>query len=224
MKIDMQTESSPTVNLTWRTVLPFLLRAMARFAFVGMTPIIAFYVAYRTLGPIEGILAGTATATLALIIQAVRLRRLDPVGIVPIGAVLIQGAAGVAFQSVDLYLAAPALETSLWGVALLISVAIGRPLILLAANELELLPISLRGLKDVRRAFRQLTVVWGVMSFAKAATRLYLLDALPLEAFLITNTVVVTSMNLVLLGGSIWYVSRAARRESSGARLTPFSV
>jgi intracellular septation protein A len=197
---------------------------MARFAFVGMTPIVAFYVAYRMVGPIEGILAGTVTATLALSVQAVRLRRLDPVGIVPIGAVLIQGAVGIAFQSVDLYLAAPAIETSLWGVALLGSVVVGRPLILLAANELQLLPVSLRRLTSVRRAFGQLTVIWGLMSFVKAATRLYLLDTLPLEAFLITNTVVVTSMNLVLLSGSIWFVARAARGQVPPVTLSTSSA
>jgi len=193
--------------------MPLIRRALVRFALVGMTPIVAFYIAYRMLGPIEAIVAGTATATIALTVQAIRLRRLDPVGIVPIGAVLIQGLAGIVFQSVDLYLAAPALETSLWGVVLLGSVIVGRPLILLAATELGLLPTSLRRLSKVRRAFRQLTITWGLMSFVKAVTRLYLLDALPLEAFLIVNTIVVTSMNVVLLGGSVWYVARVARQK-----------
>jgi intracellular septation protein A len=189
-----------------------------------MTPIVAFYVAYRTLGPIAGIVAGTATATLALTVQAVRLRRLDPVGIVPICAVLIQGLAGGVFQSVDLYLAAPALETSLWGVALLGSVVAGRPLILLAATELGLLPTNVRRLSAVRRAFRQLTIAWGLMFFVKAATRLYLLEALPLEAFLILNTIVVTSMNAALLGASVWYVARTARREILSTNLAPSSI
>jgi intracellular septation protein A len=137
----MQSEPRSSIpSLTWRSALPSVKRALVRFAFVGMTPIVAFYLVYRMLGPIEGMLAGTATATVALGIQAIRMRRFDPVGLVPIGAVLIQGGVGIAFQSVDLYLAAPALETSLWGVVLLGSVLVGRPLILLVANELELLP------------------------------------------------------------------------------------
>jgi intracellular septation protein A len=220
----MLTETSPAAAITWRTALPLIQRALLRFALVGMTPIVAFYVAYRMLGPIEAIVAGTATATFALTVQAIRLRRLDPIGIVPIGAVLIQGLAGIVFQSVDLYLAAPALETSLWGIVLLGSVLVGRPLILLAATELGLLPTSLRRLSTVRRAFQQLTITWGLMSFVKAATRLYLLDALPLEAFLIVNTVVVTSMNAVLLGGSVWYVARAARQNVLDTKLAASSI
>jgi intracellular septation protein A len=211
-------------HLTWQTALPLIRRALVRFAFVGMTPIVAFYVAYRLLGPIEGIIAGTVTATIALAVQAFRMRRLDPVGIVPIGAVLIQGLIGIAFQSVDLYLAAPALETALWGLVLLGSVVVGRPLVLLAATELGLLPMSLRRLPTVRRAFRQLTITWGLMSFVKAATRLCLLETLSLEAFLITNTIVVTSMNVMLLAGSVWYVARAARREALSARLAASSA
>jgi intracellular septation protein A len=216
--------TSPAVPITWRAATPLIQRALLRFALVGMTPIVAFYIAYRMAGSIEGIIAGTATATLALTLQAIRLRRLDPVGIVPIGAVLIQGLAGIVFQSVDLYLAAPALETSLWGFVLLGSVVVGRPLILLAATELGLLPTSLRRLPAVRRAFRQLTITWGMVSFVKTATRLYLLDALPLEAFLIVNTIVVTSINAALLGGSVWYVARAARQKVLDTNLVTSSI
>ena len=78
-------------SLSWRSAVPSIKRALVRFAFVGMTPIVAFYLVYRMLGPIEGMIAGTATATVALGIQAIRMRRFDPVGLVPIGAVLIQG-------------------------------------------------------------------------------------------------------------------------------------
>jgi intracellular septation protein A len=189
-----------------------------------MTPIVAFYLAYRMLGPIEGMLVGTLAATVALIIQAYRMHRFDPVGMVPIGAVLIQGGAGIAFQSVDLYLAAPALETALWGVVLIGSVVLGRPLILLVANELELLPASCRRLPAVRRAFRQLTLAWGLLAFVKSGTRLLLLESLPLEIFLIGNAVVITSMNVMMLLVTMWFVARAARNSAQPASLAASSA
>jgi intracellular septation protein A len=220
----MQSDLLPlTPSLSWRAALPSVQRALVRFALVGMTPIAAFYLAYRLVGPVEGMVAGTATATLALLIQAVRMRRLDPLGIVPIGAVLIQGAAGIVFQSVDVYLAAPALETSLWGVVLLGSVVVRRPLILLVANELDLIPMHVRQVPAVGRSCRQLTVAWGLMSFVKAAMRLFLLSALPLEVFLIANTVVITAMNVVLLGFTTWFVARAARMDVSTTPLAASS-
>jgi len=200
-------------HLSVRRLLPPVRRALARFALVGVSPIVAFYLAFRFLGPIEGILAGTATATLALTIQAFRMRRFDPIGVVPIFAVLIQGGLGIAFQSVDLYLAAPALETSLWGVALLISVAVGRPFVLLAANELNLLPSEARRMPSVKRALKRITIVWGLMAFVKSGIRLGLLETLELEVFLIANTLIITSLNLVLLAFTIWYPLRVARRQ-----------
>ncbi|MFN0070916.1 MAG: VC0807 family protein [Chloroflexota bacterium] len=202
-------------EFSWRAVFPAIQRALGRFAFVGMSPILAFYTAFRAFGPVEGMIAGTVTATVVLLIQAYRTRRLDPIGIVPVGAVLIQGAVGIAFQSVDLYLAAPALETALWGVVLLVSVALGRPIILLAASELKLLPAPIRRAPTVQRAFSQITVIWGLMAFVKSATRLLLLDALPLEIFLIANTVIITSMNVVLVAFTFWFALRAARRASA---------
>jgi intracellular septation protein A len=221
----MQSDLLPlTPPLSWRTALPSVQRALVRFALVGMTPIAAFYLAYRLVGPVEGMVAGTATATLALLVQAIRMRRLDPLGIVPIAAVLIQGAAGIVFQSVDVYLAAPALETSLWGVVLLGSVLVRRPLILVVANELDLIPVHLRKVPAVRRCCRKLTIAWGLMSFVKAATRLFLLSALPLEVFLVLNTVVITAMNLLLLGFTTWFVARAARTDLSTTALAASSA
>jgi intracellular septation protein A len=198
--------------LRWSSLLPAIRRALARFVLVGMTPIAAFYVVFRLVGPMEGIAAGTITATAALLIQGYRLGRFDPVGIVPIGAVIVQGGAGLAFQSVDVYLAAPAVENALWGLALIGSVLIGHPFISLAARELELLPQGVRGRPAVTRALCLVTVAWAVASFAKSGIRLALLAALPLELFLITNTVVVTALNVGLLVFTLWYPVRAANR------------
>ncbi len=192
-------------------LLPAIRRALLRFALVGISPIVAFYTVLRLVGPMEGVLAGTLTAATALAIQARRIGRLDPVGIVPIVAVLIQGGVGLAFQSVDLYLAAPAVENVVWGLALIGSVAIGRPFVALAARELELLPAAVRSVPTVLRALTFVTLVWGLMSFVKSGIRLMLLANLSLEAFLITNTVVITSLNIVLLAFTLWLPLRAAR-------------
>lgn len=205
-------------------LLPSLRGAGLRFGLVGVLPIVAFYIGFRVYGPVEGMLAGTATATLALLIQAYRMRRFDPIGVVPICAVLIQGGVGIAFQSVDLYLAAPALEMALWGVVLLGSVLVGRPFVLLAAGELNLLPSEVRRTAEVQQAFSRVTVVWGLMSFVKAATRLTLLAHLPLEVFLIANTVVITAMNVALLAFTLWYPLRIARRRTAAVRTASASA
>lgn len=199
-------------HFSWTTLAPAIRRAMIRFAIVGISPIVAFYIAFRLGGPMVAIVAGTITATTALALQAVRTRRFDRIGIGPIVTVLIQGGAGLAFQSVDVYLAAPAVENVLWGLVLLASVAVGRPLVVAAALELKLLPLGLRGTTEVKRALSSITILWGVMFFVKAAIRLALLSALPLEEFLIVNTLTITSLNVLLLGFTLWYPVRAARR------------
>lgn len=211
------TEKDSTLDqLHWSTLLPAVRRALARFVLVGMTPIVAFYAVFRAAGPIEGIIAGTLTATVALLIQGYRLGRFDPVGIVPIGAVLIQGGAGLVFQSVDVYLAAPAVENAIWGLALIGSVVVGRPFISMAARELELLPTSVRAQPAVTRALSVVTLVWALASFAKSGIRLALLATLPLELFLVTNTVVISSLNMALLAFTLWYPLRAAKCAPRG--------
>jgi intracellular septation protein A len=198
---------------TWSTLAPAMRRAVVRFAIVGISPIVAFYIAFRLSGPMEAIAVGTITASTALALQALRTHRFDPIGIGPIATVLIQGGAGLAFQSVDVYLAAPAVENVLWGLVLLISVAVGRPLVVAAALELKLLPPELRGTSEVKRALSNITILWGLMFFVKAAIRLALLSALPLEEFLVVNTVTITSLNVLLVMFTVWYPVRAARRR-----------
>jgi len=217
----MTAPASSDPHLTWTTLAPAIQRAVFRFTLVGISPVVAFYIAFRLSGPIEAIIAGTVTATAALLLQALRMKRLDPVGVVPIAAVLIQGAAGLAFQSVDVYLAAPAVENTIWGMVLLGSVAVGKPFVVAAALELKLLPERIQGAAAVRRALRSLTILWGLMFFVKAAIRLALLSTLPLEQFLVANTLTITFINILLVLFTLWYPVRAARRSTTPAASSP---
>ena len=80
-------------------------------------------------------------------------------------------------------------------------------------TELELLPPEHLALAAVQRRLRQLTILWGLLSFVKATTRLVLLSALPLELFLIANTLIITGMNLLMLCFTMRAVARASRDQ-----------
>ena len=92
-----------------------------------------------------GILAGMATALIALAIQAWRLGRLDPIVMVPMAVILAQGTVAALAGSVELYLAAPAVEACIWGLVLIGSVVAGRPLVPMIARELDIVPSRIAG-------------------------------------------------------------------------------
>ena len=196
----------------FKEVWPSLRRALFRFGGVGVLPMISFYIGYKTAGPVPGILAGMATSLIALGVQAWRLRRLDPVAVLPMTVILVQGTIAGLAGSAEIYLAAPAVEAAIWGIILIGSVIARRPLVPMIARELGIVPHSLSESVGLRRALTILTVAWGVAAFAKAGIRIWLLLILPLEVFLIAITFTIAVINLSMLAVSVWLPFRMVRQ------------
>src|SRR4051812_11604350 len=72
-------------------VLPALRRGAVRFLGAGVLPVLSFYVAFKLGGPLIGIITGMVVSLTALSVQAIRLRRLDPIVLVPMIVILVQG-------------------------------------------------------------------------------------------------------------------------------------
>lgn len=194
-------------------VLPALKTGLIRFLCAGVLPVVSFYLAFRAGGPVIGIVTGMLVSLTILAIQAYRLRRLDPIVVVPMVVILVQGVLASLSGSVELYLAAPAVEACIWGVVLIGSVLLKRPLVPLIARELGVVPSRFTTSVGLRRSLELLTLAWGVAAFCKAGLRLWLLTLLPLEAFLIAVTLGITGINVVMLAISIWLPLLMVRRE-----------
>ena len=198
----------------FRDLLPSTKVALARFSLAGLLPLATFYLLFRTWGPIAGIAGGMVVSLSALAIQAWRLRRVDPIVVVPMVVIAVQGSLAVAMGSIELYLAVPAIENAVWGTALLISVALKRPLIRVIARELDLVPAAYAHSAALDRALDRLTLAWALGAFVKAAVRLWLLQTLAIEPFLVTITIFNLTVNGGLLAASFWWPLRRARQEA----------
>jgi hypothetical protein len=196
-------------------LLPQARRALGRFALAGLLPIASFYILFRLFGPTAGIAGGMGMSLLALAVQLRRLGRVDPIVVVPMAVILIQGSAALLLDSVQLYLAAPSEENTLWGVVLVGSVVVRRPLVRVIARELGLIPSTYTSSATVSKAFGQVTLAWGLAAFLKAGVRLWLLFALPLEAFLVVATIFHLALNSAMVAFSFWWPLRAARTGRS---------
>jgi intracellular septation protein A len=194
-------------------VLPALKRGVLRFLGAGAVPVVVFYVAFRLGGPLAGIVSGMTVSLTVLAIQAWRIRRLDPIVLVPMVLILAQGTLAGITGSVELYLAAPAVEALIWGTVLIGSVLLRRPLVPLIARELGVVPARFAASEGLRRSLGLLTLAWGLAAFVKAGLRLWLLTWMPVEAFLVTVTLGIGLVNVVMLGLSVWLPLAMVRRE-----------
>ena len=207
--------TSEQAILSFKELVPPARLALGRFVLAGVLPVLTFYVLLRRIGPHAGIAGGMAVSVIALGVQFARMKRLDPVVLVPLFVIIFQGSAALLLNSVDVYLAAPALENFLWGVALVGSALMRRPLISVIARELGFIPSFRTMPSSVSLALGRVTLAWGLAAFVKAIVRLWLLMVLPLELFLVTITLLSFGLNVVLVAFSFWLPLRVARVAAS---------
>jgi hypothetical protein len=174
-------------------------------------------------------LAGIPAATW-VVIQWFRQRRIDPISATMLvgfllGLILSAALGGDAFV---LKVRDSAL-TSLLGIACLVSLRIGRPVMFyvgraVSAGADPAQYAAYNALWDRPSgpgAFRVLTAVWGVGLICDAGLRLSLASILPTGTFLAASPVASGLIFFCLFAFSLWYARVTRRRDQMGARWKP---
>ncbi len=182
---------------------------MARDAF---GPMLAFYVAWRLFGLAAGIAVATVVSVAALWSERQQGRR-GLMARIGLAFVVLQAAVGLVSGSEQLYLAQPVLVSGVYGLAFLASVAIRKPLTAAFAEEMYPFPDFVRESDTYRRAFSNISLVWGIYLLGRSALRLGTLADSTVEAFMVVNFVTGVPVTAFLLSWSVWYAVRYFRRS-----------
>lgn len=199
---------------TWRLLLG---RGLPNFALEGFLPILVFYAVWREAGLAAGVIASAVAAGLVV---AVQLRRGLDVAVAGAAAVfiVIQAVVALVTDSATVYLAQPVVLSALWGVAYLVSAAIGRPLVGAFARAFYPFPPEVRESAIYRREFAMQSVVWGVFCFARSAVRLWALLASGAGGLLLVSLVTGMPALVLLVLWGLWHARRAfSAFEPAGA-------
>jgi hypothetical protein len=190
-------------------------RGLPQFAAEGFAPIVVFYGAWRLSGLTAGVLAATACAGAVLAWQ-IRSGRDGTLARLALLFVAIQALVGLASHSATVYLAQPVVLSAAWGIAYLVSAAIGRPLIAVFANAWYPFPPAFRASAPYRREFGFQSLVWGVFCLARAALRLAMLLASGVGGFVLVSVVTGAPLFVVLVFWGVWHARRTFSRLSRG--------
>src|SRR5258708_33296619 len=193
----------------------------------SLLPVALFYIAYRTWGFSIAVVTVLSWSAAVFAWHYRRGRGADVFSATTFGFACVKATAGLVAETtlpagapisaVTLYLAWPSLENLIYGSAFLGSALLGRPLLALFAQRLYPIPVGVRGTRTFRRAFVVASAAWLCGHTLRAVIRLWLLATLPLELYLIADTVAGWPINVSLVAFTTWYPLRQLRRAGLAA-------
>jgi hypothetical protein len=173
----------------------------------ALGPIVSFFVGWKLAGLVVGI--GVATLFAAVIYRHER-RAGRPAIVVRVAfaLVLIRAVVGLTSGSARVYLGQEAGIDLALGLIVLGFLAAGRPLASFFAREIYPFSEDVKGSPEFQRAFRIITVVWGVYFLIRSAVRLTAVLTLSVNGYLLVDALSGAPFLLALLAWSVTYSIR----------------
>ncbi|GAA5086348.1 VC0807 family protein [Nocardia iowensis] len=183
------------------------------------------YFALHALGysDFAGLLAGTVLSGAMLLLETIRLRRLEVFPAIMLGVFIFGLAGSLISGDPRLMIIKDSVGTVLVGLAFLISTVVGKPLTYLAARKTVSAggPAQLAAFEEVyrtdaakRRAFRALAAMWGFGLMAEAVLRIVLAYQLPIPTMAWLSPVLMVGTIVPLTAVTV-AVSKRSRRVTS---------
>lgn len=183
----------------------------------SLLPVVLFYLGFRNWGFSASVLIVLAWSAAVFAWHYRRTGGADVFSATTFAFACVKAGAGLVSQDPWLYLAWPSLENVIYGTAFFGSALLGRPLLALYAQRLYPIPPSVRSSDTFRRAFLITSAAWLVGHGLRAVVRLWLLSLtragiLPLEVYLVADTVAGWPINVSLVTFTAWFPLRELRR------------
>src|SRR5687767_10430132 len=187
-----------------------------RFIRDAVGPVLVFYLGWKTLGLVVGILAATAL-TLGTFIWERRHGRTGLGASIGLTIALVQAVTGLLSGSARWYFAPAVIANTLGGLVFLGSVVIGRPLAAVFATESYPFPPEVKASATFRRIFGRISLVWAAYLIARGALRLLMLVYTSVEAFLVVSVATGLPLSAAIVAWSFWYAVRVFRGSAARA-------
>jgi hypothetical protein len=209
---------------TWSSrLLPLIRGRAARGALdvvvnVGL-PYVAYRLAQPKLGDVHALLVSMIPPLVWSLAEFARNRRIDALSIVILAGIALSLLAFLGGGSVRFLQLRENFVTGAFGLAFLVSAAIGRPLIYQLARagmqrssaaEAESFA-QLQSIASVRRTMTLMTVVWGTGLVAQTALACVLVFRLPIATYLLVSPILGYGIIGALALWTFWYARRQKR-------------
>jgi hypothetical protein len=211
-----------------RRWLPIRLRRLALILVFDLAGPLTVYAVMRSAGlsaVVSLVISGVPPA-IGIAISAIADRRLDVIGAVVLAGIAVGTVLGLTSGSARLFLIEGSVPTTVFAVACLLSARTTRPLIFRLALDL-IGPETPKGREVTgawrypafRRAFRIITVAWGVGYLIEAAVRVIIAETAPTGAAFLFSKVMPYVFAVAMSIWTLGYGERHRNKAIAGARI-----
>ncbi|HEX7660120.1 MAG TPA: VC0807 family protein [Pseudonocardiaceae bacterium] len=200
-----------------RRLLPAMIRDVG-------APTAAYYLLHLLgVGDWAALLVGALVSGGLLIGEAVRTRRLEIFSGFMLGVFTIGLIGALVSGDPRFLIVKDSFGTALFGLAFLVSTAIGRPLVYYAARRfaaprvVEEMEQAYATVPGVRRTLRSMSLIWGFGLLGEAIVRIPLAYSLPVSTMAALSNVLMIGTIIILTGITVLLQRRAERAGEQGA-------
>ena len=185
---DHELEATESVNLSVRSkVLHIVSGALPAITVATVIPLALFYGVSAVAGMKAGIVASLAWAYLMLGRQIIRSRRMSGVLTITAFTLTVRCITWVVHQSAFTYFVVPVFETIGMSLLFVVTLAMGRPLLVSLARDFVPSLGDRLGHSDHKRLVRDLSCVWGAVYLGSATSSAVLLQTQSMHLFLVLH-------------------------------------
>jgi intracellular septation protein A len=180
-------------------------------AIYGFIPMIAFYIAQRTGGVkwAVGFGVGLSVAIIPLEQRMTGTMRWCWIGLV---GVVSSGVLALVTHNPRLFFLKSVVGDGTLGLAMLGSLAIGKPLVAMFAGWAVKIPDWYKSTRAYKQSFGLVTLAWGLVNVMRAAGRGYMVARGTLGQVMVVNLATGWPVFAALVAFSVWYPRRLAHR------------
>jgi hypothetical protein len=193
-----------------------------------VVPIVAYQVMIHLLGVsrVPALVLSGAFPAVNVVRRYVQNRRVDPVGVIVLVSILLGAALSLVSGSEKLTLLRESFLTAAFGIAFLVSLVVGKPIMFLlirqfVAQEDERQLAEWDALwtdtPEFRRVMRQMTAMWGIALLAEFSLKVLMVETLSTDVVQAVSGPLILAFTAVLIVVTIRWGRRSRERRNTAA-------
>jgi intracellular septation protein A len=188
-------------------------RTAASVTVACVAPAVLFWAVLTSLGISAGLIVALAWALGVICWRSATRRRPSGLLALALAVMVVRTGFALATGNTFVYFIQPVFADAAVAIAFLASLLTARPAVARLAGDFYPMDDELAARPRVRRLFRRLTLMWGLVIIAKGSITLWLLESQSTVDFVALKTAAVVALTGTAAATTVWVAAVVARKE-----------